>query len=81
MILTIWNCFIILFKDFKLGIILCYNTDSEEVLSKPWGDVVKKYVLKSRHMPSGRCLVPVVGDIHQNKDFLEQENAIPMYKS
>lgn len=26
-ILIIWNCFILLFKDFKLGIILRYNID------------------------------------------------------
>lgn len=30
---------------------------------------MQDFLLKSRCMPSGRCLVPVIGDDHQNKDF------------
>jgi len=68
-ILTICNHFINLFKDFKLVIMLHCNTDSKEGLLKHGGVVVQDRLLKSRCMPSGRCLVPVIGDDHQNEDF------------
>lgn len=39
-ILTVCNWFIILFKDFKLWIMLCCNTDSRVGLFNHWGAVV-----------------------------------------